>query len=45
LSHAHKVFTIDTAQALGQKSIEARVIVCQVAGPLPWDVPAGTAHA
>jgi hypothetical protein len=34
---------ISVARALGQKRIEARVIVWQVAGPLPWEVPAQVA--
>jgi len=31
---------ISVARALGQKAIEATVVVWQVSGPLPWDVPA-----
>jgi hypothetical protein len=30
---------ISVARALGQTAIEARVIVWQVAGPLPWETP------
>lgn len=33
---------ISVARALGQTAIEARVIVWQVAGPLPWEAPANT---
>jgi hypothetical protein len=30
---------ISVARALGQQEIEARVLVWQVAGPLPWEAP------
>ena len=33
---------ISVARARGQKAIEARVIVWQVGGPLPWETPAQT---
>ncbi len=35
---------ISVAQAMGQKAIEARVIVWQVSGPLPWETPAQASH-
>jgi hypothetical protein len=35
---------ISVAQALGQKAIKARVIVWQVAGPLPWETQAQAAE-
>lgn len=31
---------ISVARALGQQAIEARVLVWEVAGPLPWEAPA-----
>jgi hypothetical protein len=31
---------ISVARALGQQAIEARVVVWQVSGPLPWETPA-----
>jgi hypothetical protein len=30
---------ISVARALGQRDIEAEVTVCQVTGPLPWEMP------
>ena len=35
---------ISVARALGQKAIEARVIVWQVSGPLPWETPTQAPH-
>lgn len=35
---------ISVARALGQKAIEARVIVWQVSGPLPWETPSQAPH-
>jgi hypothetical protein len=35
---------ISVARARGQKAIEARVIVWQVSGPLPWEMPVQAPH-
>jgi hypothetical protein len=35
---------ISVARARGQTAIEARVIVWQVSGPLPWEIPAQASH-
>jgi hypothetical protein len=31
---------VSVARALGQRAIEAKVLACEVAGPLPWQTKA-----
>jgi hypothetical protein len=35
---------ISVARALGQEAIEARVTICQVSGPLPWEAAPASQH-